>query len=146
MTTNPGYRSPTVTVATSLPKRPRDAVLLLPVVSTHDDGKPGAVVMSAGPFLDADEVAEIEAALLALDATGGTDQVHRLVVPSLPPVNTAVVGAVAPPAAVAGGAVLLAVGTQAVFRKVVDTVRKAAVLTLFAGAVGALGAHILGLL
>ncbi|MEI7716284.1 MAG: leucyl aminopeptidase [Mycobacterium sp.] len=92
MTTNPGYRSPTVTVATSLPKRPRGAVLLVPVVSTHDDGKPGAVVVSAGPFLGADAVAEIEAALLALDATGGADQVHRLVVPSLPVGSVLTVG------------------------------------------------------
>ena len=36
------------------------------------------------PFLTADAVAEIEAGLKALGATGGSEQVHRLVVPSLP--------------------------------------------------------------
>jgi len=90
--TDPGYRSPTVSVAASLPKRPRGAVLLVPVVSAHDDSKPGAIVASAGPFLGADAIAEIEAALLALDATGGVDQVHRLVVPSLPVSSVLTVG------------------------------------------------------
>ena len=92
MPIDPGYRSPTVSVATSLPKRAKGAVLLVPVVSAHDDGKPGAIVESAAPFLDADTIAEIEAALLALDATGGTDQVHRLAVPSLPVGSVLTVG------------------------------------------------------
>jgi len=41
---------------------------------------PGAVVAAGEPFLPADAVAEIEAGLRALDATGGSEQVHRLVV------------------------------------------------------------------
>ncbi|MGA3256334.1 MAG: leucyl aminopeptidase, partial [Mycobacterium sp.] len=85
MSTEPGYQSPSVNVATSLPKRGAGpSVLLVPVVSTGDEDKPGAVVVSAEPFLSADAIAEIEAGLRALDATGGSEQVHRLVVPSLP--------------------------------------------------------------
>ena len=88
MTTEPGYQPPSVPsvqVATSLPKRGVDSsVLIVPVVSTGDDDRPGAVVAAAEPFLTADAVAEIEAGLRALEATGGSEQVHRLVVPSLP--------------------------------------------------------------
>ncbi|HSS24170.1 MAG TPA: leucyl aminopeptidase [Mycobacterium sp.] len=84
-TTEPGYRSPSVNVATSLPKRGAgSSVLIVPVVSTGDDDRPGAAVAAADPFLPADAVAEIEAGLRALEATGGSEQVHRLVVPSLP--------------------------------------------------------------
>ena len=93
MTTEPGYQSPTVTVATSLPKRPAaSSVLLVPVVSTGEDDRPGAVVASAEPFLAAEAVAEIEAGLRALDATGASEQVHRLVVPSLPVSSVVTVG------------------------------------------------------
>ncbi|MDT5347947.1 MAG: leucyl aminopeptidase [Mycobacterium sp.] len=93
MTTEPGYQSPTVTVATSLPKRGAgSSVLLVPVVSTGEDDQPGAVVASAEPFLTTDTVAEIEAGLRALDATGGSEQVHRLVVPSLPVGSVVTVG------------------------------------------------------
>jgi leucyl aminopeptidase len=85
VTTEPGYQSPSVNVATSLPKRGvGSSVLIMPVVSTGEDDRPGAVVASAEPFLPADAVAEIEAGLRALDATGGSEQVHRLVVSSLP--------------------------------------------------------------
>lgn len=85
MTTEPGYLSPSVAVATSMPKRGVGAaVLIVPVVSTGEEDRPGAVVASAEPFLRADTVAEIEAGLRALDATGASDQVHRLAVPSLP--------------------------------------------------------------
>ncbi len=93
MTTELGYQAPTVTVATSLPKRRTESsVLIVPVVSTGDDDRPGAAVASAEPFLDADAVAEVEAGLRALDATGGADQVHRLVVPSLPVGSVLTVG------------------------------------------------------
>ena len=97
MTTEPGYpfpyTAPSVTVATSLPKRGvGSSVLLVPVVSTGEDDRPGAVVASAEPFLPANAVAEIEAALRALDATGGSEQVHRLVVPSLPVGSVVTVG------------------------------------------------------
>ncbi|OBG41424.1 leucyl aminopeptidase [Mycobacterium sp. E3198] len=92
-TTEPGYQAPTVTVATSLPKRNVGAaVLVVPVVSTGDEDKPGAVVSAAGPFLSADAVAEIEAGLRALEATGGSEQVHRLVVASLPVASVLTVG------------------------------------------------------
>jgi leucyl aminopeptidase len=88
VTTEPGYQPPSVPsvqVATSLPKRGVDSsVLIVPVVSTGDEDKPGAVVAAAESFLTADAVAEIEAGLRALEATGGSEQVHRLVVPSLP--------------------------------------------------------------
>jgi len=93
VTTELGYQAPTVNVAASLPKRGTDsAVLIVPVVSTGDDDRPGAVVASAEPFLGADAVAEIESGLRALDATGGADQVHRLVVPSLPVASVLTVG------------------------------------------------------
>ena len=76
-----GYQAPTVTVSSSLPKRGvGDAVLIIPVISDGDTPK----VLAAEPYLDADAVGEIEAGLRALGATGGTDQLHRLVVPALP--------------------------------------------------------------
>jgi leucyl aminopeptidase len=92
VTTEPGYQSPSVNVATSLPKRGvGSSVLLIPVVSTGDDDRPGAVV-AAAELLPADGVAEIEAGLRALDATGGAEQVHRLVVPSLPVASVLTIG------------------------------------------------------
>src|SRR5947209_10901999 len=93
VTTTPGYHAPSVNVATSLPKRRAGAtVLLVPVVSTGEEDKPGAVVTAAEPFLSAEAVAEIEAGLQALDATGGSEQVHRLVVPSLPVASVLTIG------------------------------------------------------
>jgi leucyl aminopeptidase len=93
VSTEPGYQAPTVNVATALPKRNvGSAVLVVPVVSTGDEDKPGAVVSAAGPFLSADAVAEIEAGLRALEATGGSEQVHRLVVASLPVASVLTVG------------------------------------------------------
>ncbi|OBA58509.1 leucyl aminopeptidase [Mycobacterium sp. 1100029.7] len=93
MSTEPGYQAPSVTVATSLPKRRADStVLLVPVVSTGDEDRPGATVAAAEPFLSTEAVAEIEAGLRALEATGGAEQVHRLVVPSLPVSSVLAVG------------------------------------------------------
>ncbi|MCV7032440.1 leucyl aminopeptidase [Mycobacterium sherrisii] len=93
MSTEPGYQAPSVTVATSLPKRGADAsVLLVPVVSTGDDDRPGASVVAAEAFVSADAVAEIEAGLRALDATGAGEQVHRLVIASLPVASVLTVG------------------------------------------------------
>jgi leucyl aminopeptidase len=66
--------------------------LVVPVVSTGDEDRPGAVVASAGPFLSAEAVAEIEAGLRALDATGASEQVQRLVVPSLPVASVLTIG------------------------------------------------------
>jgi leucyl aminopeptidase len=92
-TIDPAYQSPAVNVATSLPKRSAAAaVLVVPVVSTGDEDRPGAVVASAEPFLSDDAVAEIEAGLRALEATGGSEQVHRLVVPSLPVASVLAIG------------------------------------------------------
>jgi leucyl aminopeptidase len=93
VSTEPGYQAPSVTVATSLPKRGAgSSVLLVPVVSTGDEDRPGATVISAELFLPAEAIAEIEAGLCALDATGGSEQVHRLVVPSLPVASVLTIG------------------------------------------------------
>ncbi|SPM32080.1 Leucyl aminopeptidase, partial [Mycobacterium terramassiliense] len=93
VSTEPAYQAPTVNVATSLPKRNvGSAVLVVPVVSAGDEDKPGAVVSAAGPFLSADAVAEIESGLKALEATGGSEQVHRLVVASLPVASVLTIG------------------------------------------------------
>jgi leucyl aminopeptidase len=91
--TEPAYQSPSVNVATSLPKRgAAAAVLVVPVVSTGDEDEPGAAVAAAEPFLPAEAVADIEAGLRALEATGGSEQVHRLVVPSLPVASVLTIG------------------------------------------------------
>ncbi|MBX8689009.1 leucyl aminopeptidase [Mycobacterium sp. 20091114027_K0903767] len=87
---NPGYQVPNVTVSASLPKRKSDAVLIVPVVSGPDDDSTATVV--ANPFLDAEAVGEIEVALAALDAKGGTDQVTRVLAPSLPVTSVLAVG------------------------------------------------------
>ncbi|MDP7724308.1 leucyl aminopeptidase [Mycobacterium sp. TY814] len=88
-----GYAAPTVNVATSLPKRGvGSSVLLVPVVSTGDKDEPGATVAAGTALLPAEAVAEIEAGLKALGATGGSEQVHRLVVPSLPVASVATIG------------------------------------------------------
>ncbi|MHC9296854.1 leucyl aminopeptidase [Mycobacterium sp. LTG2003] len=87
---NPGYQAPSVTVSSSLPKRKSDAVLIVPVVNGQDEGTAATVV--ANPFLDAEAVGEIEVALKALGAKGGTDQITRVVVPSLPVASVLTVG------------------------------------------------------
>ena len=88
---NPGYQAPSVTVASSLPERKKDsAVLIEPVVSGQDDDASATVV--ANPFLDAEAVGEIEVALESLGAKGGTDQVTRVVAPSLPVASVLAVG------------------------------------------------------
>jgi leucyl aminopeptidase len=96
VSTEPGYQAPSVNVATSLPKRgAASSVLLVPVVSTGDEDTPGAASVlraAAEPFLPADAVAEIESGLRALEATGGSEQVHRLVVPSLPVASVLTIG------------------------------------------------------
>ncbi len=95
MSTQPGYIAPSVTVATSVPKRAGGpAVLLVPVVSgPGDDAAPKVVV---GPFLDAEAVGEIEAALRALGAKAGPEQLTRLHIPSLPVGSVLAVGLGAP--------------------------------------------------
>jgi leucyl aminopeptidase len=90
-TANFGYQAPAVTVSSSLPKRKAaKTVLIVPVVSGgEDDGKATVV---ANPFLDAEAVGEIEGALESLGAKGGTDQLTRVVVRSLPVASVLAVG------------------------------------------------------
>ena len=93
-TANAGYQAPTVTVASSLPKRAGSkepgAVLIVPVVSGQDEDATATVV--ANPFLDAEAVGEIDVALKALGAKGGTDQLTRVVAPSLRVASVLTVG------------------------------------------------------
>jgi leucyl aminopeptidase len=89
-TANAGYQAPTVTVASSLPKRAGDTVLIVPVVSGEDEDATATVV--ANPFLDAEAVGEIDVALKALGAKGSTDQLTRVVAPSLPVASVLTVG------------------------------------------------------
>jgi leucyl aminopeptidase len=93
-TANPGYQAPTVTVASSLPKRTKGSVVLIvPVVSDQDDdATAGAASVVGNPFLDAEAVGEIDVALKALGAKGGADQVTRVVAPSLPVGSVLAVG------------------------------------------------------
>ena len=85
-----GYPSPTVAVASTLPKRKvASSVLIVPIVSGDDDG-PATVV--ANSYLDAEAVGEIEVALEALGAKGGAEQLTRIVVPSLPVDSVLAVG------------------------------------------------------
>ncbi|KAA0083622.1 leucyl aminopeptidase [Mycolicibacterium sp. P9-64] len=89
MSTLPGYQSPTVTVSATQPKRRvASAVLIVPVATGDDDS---AVVVS-NPFLDAEAVGEIEVALKALGAKGSTEQITRVVAPSLPVSSVLAIG------------------------------------------------------
>lgn len=97
MTSETGYQAPSVNVATSLPKRAAgSSVLLVPVVSTgsgdESQDRSGAVVLTCQPLLSAEAIEEIEADLIALGATGGSEQVHRLVVPALPVTSVLTIG------------------------------------------------------
>ena len=90
MSTAPGYQSPAVTVAASLPKKGLgSAVLVVPVVAGEDESSPKVV---ANPFLDAEAVGEIEVALAALGAKGGAESTTRVVAPSLPVASVLAVG------------------------------------------------------
>jgi leucyl aminopeptidase len=93
VSTEVGYQAPSVTVSSSLPRRKSaDAVLVVPLVSKDDK----ATVLAAEPYLDSDAIAAIEDALRALGVTGGADQAHRIVVPSLPVATVLAVGLGAP--------------------------------------------------
>ncbi len=137
---NPGYQVPDVTVSSSLPKSKSDAVLIVPVVSGPDDDATATVV--GNPFLDAEAVGEIEVALKALGAKGGTDQVTRVPVPSLPVASVLVVGLGTPrdewPADVirraAGTAARSLNGTETVITTLSDIDLEAAVEGLILGA------------
>ena len=90
VSTSTGYPSPTVAVASALPKRKAaSSVLIVPVLSSDDDG-PATVV--ANSYLDAEAVGEIEVALQALGAKGGAEQLTRVVVPALPVDSVLAVG------------------------------------------------------
>jgi leucyl aminopeptidase len=93
VSTQPGYLAPSVAVASSLPRRGAgSSVLIVPVVSAGDEDQPGAQIVSADDLLPGDAVAEIEAGLRALNATGAGEQVHRLVVDSLPVASVLTIG------------------------------------------------------
>ena len=86
-----GFQAPTVNVASSLPKRKTDnTVLVVAVVSGQDDDATATVV--SNPFLDAEAVGEIAVALAALGAKGGSEQVTRVIAPSLPVASVLAVG------------------------------------------------------
>ena len=86
-----GFQAPTVNVASSLPKRKTDnTVLVVAVVSGQDDDATATVV--SNPFLDAKAVGEIAVALAALGAKGGSEQVTRVIAPSLPVASVLAVG------------------------------------------------------
>ena len=89
MSTLPGYQSPVVTVSATLPKRKTSSAVLIVPVATGDDDT--AVVVS-NPFLDAEAVGEIEVALKALGAKGSTEQITRVVAPSLPVSSVLTIG------------------------------------------------------
>ncbi|GAB3223114.1 leucyl aminopeptidase [Mycolicibacterium hippocampi] len=92
MSTPAGYQPPSVTVATALPKRRVDSsVLIVPVVAAGSDDDAKARVL-ANPYLDAEAVGEIEVALEALGAKGSSEQVTRVVAPSLPVSSVLAVG------------------------------------------------------
>ncbi len=96
MSTQPGYLAPAVSVASSLPRRgAKSAVLIVPVVSSGPEDlndEPGAVVAETDSILPKEAVTEIEDGLQALNATGAVEQVHRLVVKSLPVASVLTVG------------------------------------------------------
>ncbi|MEW2482735.1 leucyl aminopeptidase [Mycobacterium sp. NPDC049093] len=108
---NPGYQVPNVTVSASMPKRKSDAVLIVPVVSGPDDDATATVV--GNPFLDAEAVGEIDVALAALGAKGGTDQVTRVVVSGVAAASVLAVGLGKPRDEWSADAIRRAAGTAA---------------------------------
>lgn len=64
----------------------------MPVVAADDDSESTASVATTEPALPAEAIAEIEAGLRALGAKGGSEQVNRLVVASLPVASVVTVG------------------------------------------------------
>jgi leucyl aminopeptidase len=93
VSTEPGYESPAVSVAATLPKRGAGAaVLIVGVVSGDPDNPDAKTTVVANPFLDAEATGEIEVAMKALGAKGAAEQLTRLVVPSLPVASVLAVG------------------------------------------------------
>lgn len=89
--TRTSYASPTVGVADGLPKRGTgSSVLVVPVANAGaDDGAPA--VLGAG-FLGPDATSALEAALRAVRAKGGFEQITRLHIPSLSVASVLAVG------------------------------------------------------
>ena len=93
MSTEPGYQSPIVTVANTLPEHGAGApVLIVGVVNGDADNPDATTTVVPNPFLDAEATGEIEVAMKALGAKGGAEQVTRLAVPSLPVASVLAVG------------------------------------------------------
>lgn len=94
MSASPGYSAPIVAVASSLPERGDGSpVLIVPIVTDESASSPKVVT---SPALSADAVGEIEAALQALGAKAGADQVTRLVVAGVPAASVLAIGLGAP--------------------------------------------------
>lgn len=89
MSTHPGYQAPAVSTATALPKRAIGKAVLIVPVAAAESGSPAVL---GGAFLDPAAVRDIEAALAAVGAKGGADQVNRLHVPTLPTSSVLAVG------------------------------------------------------
>ena len=99
MSTQPGYTAPTVTVATSLPKRGTgSSVLLVPVVSGSDDGGPAVGGSDSEPRVVGGRSwtprrsARSRWRYGRWGAKAGAEQVTRLHVPSLPVGSVLAVG------------------------------------------------------
>lgn len=117
MSAESGYLAPSVTAVAELPQTGAASVLIVPVVApdsdTAEDAAEFATVATTEPALPADAVAEIEAGLRSLRAKGGTDQVHRLIVGSLPADSVLTVGLGAPRDEWPADAIRRAAGTAA---------------------------------
>jgi leucyl aminopeptidase len=113
VSTEPGYQSPTVTVAATLPKRGVGSAVLIVGITNADPDNLDAVKVLANPFLDAEATREIEVALTALGAKGGAEQLTRLVVPSLPVASVLAVGLGKPRDEIPGDVVRRAAGVAA---------------------------------
>ena len=88
MSTESGYQSPTVTVATGLPKRGAgSAVLIIGVVSGDSDSADATATVVANPFLDAEAIGEIEVSCKALNAKGGEGLIHPAITAPFAPLN-----------------------------------------------------------
>ncbi|MGB0970274.1 MAG: leucyl aminopeptidase, partial [Mycobacterium sp.] len=86
MSTSAGYRSPALTVSSTLPRRKvASSVLIVPVVAGGDaDDADSLTTVVESTFLDDAATGEIEGALKALGAKGSAEQLTRVVASSLP--------------------------------------------------------------
>lgn len=88
VSSTPGYQSPAITVASSLPSDLDSAVLIVPVITGENDE---ATVVDSG-FLTAQTIGEIQTALRVLGAKGSAEQLTRLVVQGLRNTSVLTVG------------------------------------------------------